>query len=514
MAIQPSRFTAQASIRTLGVVLALAWASFVLGQDVKDVAPLVVKVDPCVVTITVDDQSEGSGFVVDAKGLIVTNYHVIEGAKSATVIFANQNRFRVDGFVAVSPTKDLALLRINPRDKELPSLRLAGTPPAKGERVFAFGAPMGLSGSVSDGIVAAIRPGLEVRDTLQKLAHRDIYSDALGYDMDAQWIQSTAPISPGNSGGPLVNAQGEVVGVNTWVCAIGQNLNFSLSAAHLRSLLATAGTSVQTLASLPPPRAGRTERRKGDAEKTFTLWKQLNKLKNEINGTTTACEKKLQQIVPSDPRNAMKGLNSRNKRKSSVYEQMAKLYGDYAGKVKSLDSVGVDSEVTLLSVAEADVAQRIGDTCQQLSAAFATQSDHGIWQGEWQLQNLKRDMTNLRTVRDLLRIELTRKYDKQFPSLEEIATAEAGSDADNPEKNEGAANAASVGRNSESHSAEIDKHSILRAWTDRSGQHQIQAKYLGMADGKVKLEKADGTVILVSLATLSEADQRFIGVTP
>ncbi len=176
MASQPNLFRAKVHALTLGIVLGLAGASIAWGQGGPIWPPWSPQVDPSVVTITLPNEREGSGFVVDAKGLVVTNYHVIEGAKTATVTFADKKIFLVDGFVAVNVSKDLALLHVQSHDKELPALRLAESLPAKGDRVFAFGAPMGLSGSVSDGIVAAIRPGQEVRETLLKLAHRDIYT--------------------------------------------------------------------------------------------------------------------------------------------------------------------------------------------------------------------------------------------------------------------------------------------------------------------------------------------------
>jgi hypothetical protein len=510
---QPNRFRAKVHALTLGVVLGLVGVSLAWGQGGSSLAPLVAQVDPSVVTITLPNEREGSGFVVDAKGLVVTNYHVIEGAKTATVSFADKKILLVDGFVAVSISKDLALLHVRTHDKELQALRLAESLPAKGDRVFAFGAPMGLSGSVSDGIVAAVRPGHEVSETLLKLAHRDIYRNTLGYDLEAQWIQSTAPISPGNSGGPLVNAHGEVVGVNTWVCAAGQNLNFSLSVVHLREFLASAGTTnVQMLSSLPAPRSDHEERSRGNAQKTLDLWTQLNKCKIELNEQSLACEKKLQKIVPADLRHTLKGQAARNKKMAGLYEEMAKVYGDYAGKVKALDNAEADPDAVMLTAAEADLAQRFGDACQELAIALTTQSDVDVRHGERNLAYFKRDAGNLRTVRDLIRLKLVRKYDKKFPTLEETLKGSDGAVADDGrEKSVSETAATPVGERSDS-STNADKHSVLRVWSDRTGRHQVQAKYVELEGGKVKLEKADGTVILVPLASLSEADQRFIGV--
>ena len=108
------------------------------GDAGHELSPLLALVDPCVVTIKVRD-SQGSGFVIDANGTIATNYHVIEGAKEATVIFPDKSTFPVKGFLAVVPNKDMALLHIETNGKKLPVLSLSAVPPAKGERVFAFG---------------------------------------------------------------------------------------------------------------------------------------------------------------------------------------------------------------------------------------------------------------------------------------------------------------------------------------------------------------------------------------
>ena len=94
----------------------------------------------------------------------------------------------------MSPGKDLVLLKINHAGRKLPTIRVAEVAPAKGEKVYAFGEPMGLSGSVSDGLVAAVRDGREIRDFFNELTGEDIYVRVLGYDLDADWIQTTAPI--------------------------------------------------------------------------------------------------------------------------------------------------------------------------------------------------------------------------------------------------------------------------------------------------------------------------------
>jgi S1-C subfamily serine protease len=220
------------------------------GTGQGDVTQLVAAVDPAVVTIH-RPGGTGSGFVVDERGILVTNCHVVEGAAEAVAVFPDKTTFRVVGFLAFAPGKDLALLKIDPGTRKLATLPLSAAAPAKGEKVYAFGAPLGLSGSVSDGLVAAVRRGPEVREILKELTGRDVYVEGLGYDLEADWIQTTAPISHGNSGGPLVNARGEVVGVNTWGPQSGQNLNFAVSAAHIRQLLRDRALVARPLADLP-----------------------------------------------------------------------------------------------------------------------------------------------------------------------------------------------------------------------------------------------------------------------
>jgi len=190
--------------------------------------------------ITPMGEACGSGFIVDAKGTVVTNYHVIEDAKSATATLAGGIKIPVEGQVGVFPDKDLALVRLRGGGASLKTARLAEGLPRKGEQVLAFGSPQGLSFTTSDGIVSAIRTIAEVK--------------ALGLPITAQLIQTTAPISGGNSGGPLVNLRGEVVGINTYgsVSDRAQNLNFSIAVQELRSVLQQARDQVQPLASSAP----------------------------------------------------------------------------------------------------------------------------------------------------------------------------------------------------------------------------------------------------------------------
>jgi len=494
--------TTRSTRRSEGFFCALAVAFFSVAgaaapaQENRDQSQLVAQqVEPCVVTVVLSERSLGSGFVVDEQGLVVTNYHVIEGAKQAIAVFPDKSKVPVEGFLAIVPGKDLALLRLQAGNRRLPALRIAEQSPAQGERVYAFGAPMGLSGSVSDGIIAAIRSGGDVRDHLKKLSGRDLYSEALGYDLDVRWLQTTAPISQGNSGGPLVNGRGEVVGINTWVHASGQNLNFAVSAVHVKQLLAGAGSVLHPFSELPKPRPEQAETARGDGNKTLALWDQLIELRLGLTKKMALHEKKLKEIsVPVGL--ATRGLAARLNKMASVRREEAKAYAAYAGEIKTLETDGVDSDLAVFSLLEADLAQRFAAVYEESAAAIAANSGEEASLAELKLKRLNSALTTFRTGEGALRISLAKRYQLKFAAFE-TALKEGG-------KKEG-------GAAEKGEASTAEDRSALRTWTDRSGKFQIRAKYVATEGENVKLEKADGTVIAVPLERLSEEDQKFLG---
>ena len=155
---------------------------------------------------------QGSGYVHSSDGVIITNYHVIRGAKSLTVRVPAKESFHIDSVLAYSIEHDVAALQVS---ASLPALETEVLEPVKvGDRVIAIGAPLGLESTVSEGIVSAIR-------------------DAGGTHI----IQTTASISPGSSGGPLFDEFGKVIGLTTSHMRDGQNLNFVIAVRHVNELL-------------------------------------------------------------------------------------------------------------------------------------------------------------------------------------------------------------------------------------------------------------------------------------
>jgi S1-C subfamily serine protease len=180
----------------------------------------------------------GTGIVVASSGLVVTNYHVVQGARSVTVSFDGQSEHtRAATVVTTDPGKDLALLRVNPAGLELHPLAIAtGEAAEVGESAYAIGNPFGLNWTLTTGVVSAL--------------HRHIRSPS-GETISGA-IQTDAALNPGNSGGPLLNGLGEVIGVNAQIVsnstsATGQGgssgVGFAISAATLRSFLGAHGVS-------------------------------------------------------------------------------------------------------------------------------------------------------------------------------------------------------------------------------------------------------------------------------
>ena len=158
--------------------------------------------------------SLGSGFVVDADGLIITNHHVVRAASTIRVGLMDGRTFDA-AVVGVDPDTDLALLSVEAKD--LPTVPL-GDEPRVGESVFAVGNPYGYDHTVTAGIVSA--------------RHRD-----LGIGPYDDLLQTDASINPGNSGGPLFDMAGQLVGVNTAIHASGEGLGFAVPVPMLRAVL-------------------------------------------------------------------------------------------------------------------------------------------------------------------------------------------------------------------------------------------------------------------------------------
>lgn len=211
----------QSASASVTVCCVVALSIIVAAQDARVVAR---KVLPSVVTVEVTDASRrtislGSGFFVRSD-VIVTNRHVVRGGAAARAhVASTDTNYTVAGVIAQDADADLVLLKLT--QANMPSLPLADLSRLEiGESVYVFGSPKGLEGSVTNGILS---------------------STSLRKHNGGEFLQITAPISHGTSGGAVTNAVGEVIGVATMWVVGGQNINFAVPSTRITTLLANAG---------------------------------------------------------------------------------------------------------------------------------------------------------------------------------------------------------------------------------------------------------------------------------
>ena len=211
--------------RTLLVVVAmsaLCRLSAVAQIEQIDLKSLAKKASPAVMLLVISDANgkevaSGTGFLISADGKLITNYHVVERGTIAVAKAGNGGLFPVEGVLASDPKNDLAVLKI--AGKGLPFLTLSTSNNIEvGARIAIIGSPLGLEGSMSEGIVSAIRDPIE----------------------GIRLIQVTAAISPGSSGSPVLDAKGHIIGIASASLQGGQALNFAVPADAAIALVAQA----------------------------------------------------------------------------------------------------------------------------------------------------------------------------------------------------------------------------------------------------------------------------------
>jgi len=190
-------------------------------------------------------QRTASGALINSHGVILTNHHVVAGAKEIQVVLPfrkSASRYkdpkRYDATVSkASPYYDLAVIDIHAKTPDY--LTIADSDHiVVGDEVKAIGNPMGLVVSVSQGIVSGVRTNRSLRMKFVKVPSE--YMNEREFE-SITWIQTDASINPGNSGGPLLNADNEIIGINTWIVSASggsAGLGFALHAKHIRKFAA------------------------------------------------------------------------------------------------------------------------------------------------------------------------------------------------------------------------------------------------------------------------------------
>ncbi len=171
-----------------------------------DFSAIISDIIPGVVSIGTD-VSQGSGFIITNDGYIATNAHVLEGARFARILTYESNKWVQAQLIAYNPEIDIAILKIP--DKNYKELKFTDSNELKvGEKAVALGNPLGLSFSVSEGIISSL--------------------NRVGPNGLPIYIQIDTPLNPGNSGGPLINKEGKVIGINNFKLANSENLGFAI----------------------------------------------------------------------------------------------------------------------------------------------------------------------------------------------------------------------------------------------------------------------------------------------
>ncbi|MFD7402779.1 S1C family serine protease [Streptomyces sp. NPDC059866] len=218
---RPARTPRPLVVTLLAAVLAGGVAGYAAGAlgDTDPAAPaarqagdlegVAARVLPSVVSVETA-RGQGSGFVFDERGRVLTNAHVVEGSSEVTVELQDGRRLRAE-VIGDDPAHDVAVLEPE-TGRGLDAAELAtGGRPAVGDTVLAIGSPLGLSGTVTSGIVSALDRPVRLGERGQRRA-----------------LQTDASINPGNSGGPLVDDDGRVVGINTAIATLDQERGGSI----------------------------------------------------------------------------------------------------------------------------------------------------------------------------------------------------------------------------------------------------------------------------------------------
>ena len=256
-------------------------------KDPMNLEKLAVAVIPCVFSIEVFDATGGSigkgtGFSISKDGFVVTNYHVIQNGQTYSLVTSHGAKFDNAEIIVSDPDTDLAIIKIEAKD--FPYLPLADSSKIPiGKRVAVYGCPQGLSGSLSEGIISASEQNLSESFPDEKIPNKGAL------------IQTTSQISPGSSGSPLFDAEGNVLGVMTLsLLQNSQSLNFAIPVEALKPLMVRARSSWLDVRPTPLTSAEKASETKAkvdlmiEDEPAYRRLRQQMNVKNWVESVKTA----------------------------------------------------------------------------------------------------------------------------------------------------------------------------------------------------------------------------------
>ena len=497
----------------------LALAQAAAGDVRVPLADLIERTEPACVrldVVTRDGAGIGSGFLVEKGFWIVTNQHVVAGAQKATATFADGSKAEVEGVLVFDDKRDVAVIKIKEDRKRTP-LRLAEKAPRKGESVVAIGAPEGLSFTATEGIVSAIRDGAELRE--------------FGANAAGKWLQTSTPISPGSSGGPLLNLQGEVVGANAASLAGAQNLNFAIAAEEIATLLKSAAKSqVKGLASIPArpaPRISLPDWPDGkEVSGTFHLPAQ-----RRFNHSVTIVKEDDAFNNVSWLRTGWAAVECADGRITSC--------GLRASVPAGNASSTVILEIGAVSTAGRAFGQNVFNDFQLRIDGELITGRHSKAEGDIGPGNARQRMNAEFQIQEFLKLVFAKEVKGRIGALDfklsaesleclrdlasRLPTGDVGQIhierydlADDPtvpaSAKRGKSKTVAKAETAKAETAKAAKPvARFRTWTSADGKYKVEAKLLVFMDNNVELERKDnGQTIKIALATLSSADQEYV----
>jgi len=510
-----------------GIFLAAGLAvSFISAQE--NLADVIEKCERAVVRIEVDGKdggSLGSGFIVVNDGTLVTNVHVLAGAREAIAFFPDGKGYQVTGTLSIDEGRDICIAKIESGHPDV--LPIAKDLPRKGERVTALGSPHGLSFTATTGIISAIRPAEELG--------RDIGDPT----MRGTWIQVDAALSPGNSGGPLINSAGQVVGMSTRASqGSAQNLNFGISCVDIQvAVQAAASAKLTSLAdgvgnlesSHPGPESGELierppvpeERLKSYIAEGKESFKDLTRnIGREISKTNTVYRemRKGETFIP-----AQAGAPPT----AQIVRVRGRSTNDWYFRNESVK----DREVGRLK-------KRL-DNLEQLKDSISDPNDNeSIFSLLWNFGPPldPRRVKNVGFMTDAIALHAFNEHDMvvEYDGMEFLlwveSTAGLSEGIDIPPTPVYVAGTETIGIPGLPPKSVTVLHSVtekemraaifgsvsevatgIRKWKDNTGRFEIEAELLSKTETGVILKKPDGSIIEVPFVKLSDDDLRLLG---
>lgn len=531
----------------------------------EDRADLIERSEKSVVRIeveTLNGRGQGSGFVVESSGTIITNYHVMAGARKATAIFPDDSTFEITGIRHMDKSRDICICKIG--GLKLPTLKFASFLPRKGEDVIALGSPVGLSFAATSGVVSAIRKASEIDESY-----------------NGQWIQLDAALSPGNSGGPIINNKGEVVAMSTLASTAGiQNINFGISCVDIEAAVtSSAGATWKPLSDssskvaedmdqkpakdgiINPDRipSARIEQYVQEARDSFEF---LVKGFRSESVRLSRDLKEIRQGTPAIPRDIDNGesdilrysnIKTRTRkwyfRGESVkqrellrVERLSKEYADALEKINGEDKD--EALVTLLKYYGPALNIRVNNSVGFLTGAIVVnafnehdviilyenvplvayvESTVGLYPGQ-ELTPGAFFVAGTATVPSYRSGSVALTVLQEVPKglvnnairgIEDGLAMNSGSGFRNDSSAGGSKKSSGSGAKDpgglfDEPSGDSEANDGMRTWYDKTGEHSIVAVLISKNDKEVTLRRKDGKVIKVPLSTLSEADLRYL----